>query len=72
MQVETLRRNAFDFILTPEAAVLPISHEHEFISARGESSVPVALEDVAGQVKTVTPDHPWVASARSMGTRLGD
>lgn len=26
MQVETLRRNAFDFVLTPEALVLPIAH----------------------------------------------
>ena len=34
MQVETLRRNAFDFILAPEAAVLPIDHEHDVICAR--------------------------------------
>lgn len=34
MQVETLRRNAFDFILTPEAAVLPIDHAHDIICAR--------------------------------------
>jgi len=34
MQVETLRRNAFDFILMPEAAVLPIDHEHDLICAR--------------------------------------
>jgi len=34
MQVETLRRNAFDFILTPEATVLPINHEHDVICAR--------------------------------------
>jgi len=34
MQVETLRRNAFDFILTPEAAALPINHEHDAICAR--------------------------------------
>jgi transglutaminase-like putative cysteine protease len=34
MQVETLRRNAFDFILAPEAAVLPIDHEHDAICAR--------------------------------------
>jgi ATP-dependent phosphofructokinase / diphosphate-dependent phosphofructokinase len=42
------------------------------VAARGESSVPVALEEVAGQVKTVTPDHSWVASARSVGTSFGD
>ena len=34
MQVETSRRNAFDFILAPEAAVLPIDHEHDAICAR--------------------------------------
>ena len=34
MQVETLRRNAFDFILAPEATVLPIDHEHDAICAR--------------------------------------
>lgn len=34
MQVETLRRNAFDFILTPEAAVLPIHHEQDVLCAR--------------------------------------
>lgn len=34
MQVETLRHNAFDFLLMPEATVLPISHEHDFICAR--------------------------------------
>jgi transglutaminase-like putative cysteine protease len=34
MQVETLRRSAFDFILAPEAAALPINHEHDAISAR--------------------------------------
>jgi 6-phosphofructokinase 1 len=42
------------------------------VAARGEFSVPVPLEDVAGQVKTVPPDHPWVASARSVGTNFGD
>ena len=34
MQVETLRRNAFDFILAPKAAFLPIDHEHDIICAR--------------------------------------
>jgi phosphofructokinase-like protein len=42
------------------------------VAARGEFSEPVRLEDVAGQVKTVPPDHPWVASARRVGTNFGD
>jgi len=34
MQVETLRHNPFDFILAPEATVLPIKHEHDHVCAR--------------------------------------
>lgn len=34
MQVETLRRNAFDYILAPEATVLPIAHEHDLVCAQ--------------------------------------
>ncbi|MEW5789448.1 MAG: ATP-dependent 6-phosphofructokinase [Pseudomonadota bacterium] len=42
------------------------------VAARGESSEAVPLEQVAGQVKTVPPDHPWVDSARGVGTSFGD
>jgi 6-phosphofructokinase 1 len=42
------------------------------VAARGEASEPVPLEEVAGQVKTVPPDHPWVESARGVGTSFGD
>jgi transglutaminase-like putative cysteine protease len=34
MQVETLRRNPCDFLLAPEAAALPIDHEHDALCAR--------------------------------------
>lgn len=34
LQVETLRRNAFDFVLNPEAGSLPIDHAHDVICAR--------------------------------------
>jgi len=34
MQVETLRRKPFDFILNPEAISLPIDHAHDVICAR--------------------------------------
>ena len=34
MQVETLRRNPYDFLLAPEAAALPIDHEHDALCAR--------------------------------------
>ncbi|MDO9226160.1 MAG: ATP-dependent 6-phosphofructokinase [Pseudomonadota bacterium] len=42
------------------------------VAARGELSVPVPLEDVAGQVKIVPPEHPWVLSARGVETSFGD
>lgn len=42
------------------------------VAAMGDSTVPVDLEDVAGQVKTVPPEHAWVESAREVGTSFGD
>lgn len=42
------------------------------VAARGDSTKAVMLEDVAGKIKTVPPDHPWVLSARNVGTNLGD
>ena len=42
------------------------------IAARGEATSPVPLKDVAGKRKTVPPDHPWLASARSLDVNLGD
>ncbi len=42
------------------------------VAARGESTVPVPLTDVAGKVKLVPADHDWVAAARKVGTGLGD
>ena len=42
------------------------------IASRGEDAVPVPLEDVVGQRKTVPLDHPWITTARSIGTALGD
>lgn len=42
------------------------------VAARGESTEPVPLEDVAGRGKCLPVDHPWIASARRVGTSLGD
>jgi len=42
------------------------------VAASGDGTRPVKLEDVAGKVKTVPPDHPWVVSARRVGTCMGD
>ena len=42
------------------------------VAARGDKTEPVPLEKVAGKRKTVPPDHPWLTSARLVGTSLGD
>ncbi len=42
------------------------------VAARGEETEPVPLEKVAGKRKSVPPDHHWVATARRLGTCLGD
>jgi len=42
------------------------------VASRGEGSEPVPLEEVAGHRKTIPPEHAWIASARNVGTCLGD
>ena len=42
------------------------------VAARGDGTEPVPLEKVAGKRKAVPKDHPWLESARLVGTTLGD
>ena len=42
------------------------------VAARGEGAEPMPLEEVAGRKKLVPQDHPWLVSARRVGTSLGD
>lgn len=42
------------------------------VASHGQSAVPVPLEEVAGKLKTVPLDHPWLLAARQVGTGLGD
>jgi len=42
------------------------------VAARGDGVEPVPLAEVAGRRKTVPLDHPWIESARRIGTCLGD
>ena len=41
-------------------------------ASAGEGSIAVPLSDVAGKRKVVPLDHPWVQTARQVGTCLGD
>ena len=42
------------------------------VAAKGKKAVPVALKKVVEKKKTVPPDHPWIESARFVGTCMGD
>jgi 6-phosphofructokinase len=42
------------------------------VAARGEDTELVPLDEVAGQLKLVPPDHEWILTARKLRTGLGD
>jgi 6-phosphofructokinase 1 len=42
------------------------------VAVKGTQCKPVPLEKVAGRLKQVSLDHPWIRSARLVGTNLGD
>ncbi|PWB58411.1 MAG: 6-phosphofructokinase [Nitrosomonadales bacterium] len=54
------------------ADLISQGHYGVMVAAKGDGTRAVKLEDVAGKVKTVPPGHPWVESARRVGTNLGD
>jgi 6-phosphofructokinase 1 len=41
------------------------------VAAKGDSAKAVPLEEVAGKLKYVPPDHPWVITAQRVSTCLG-
>jgi len=42
------------------------------VAARGDGMKPVPIKDVAGKRRTVPLNHPWIDSARQVGTNMGD
>ena len=54
------------------ANVLSTSCYGVMIAARGDGAEAVPLDKVAGVMKLVPVDHPWVTSARQVGTSFGD
>lgn len=56
-------------------ACADLIHEGVFgvmVAARGDGTQPVPLEQVAKKRKEVPLDHPWITTARRVGTCLGD
>jgi 6-phosphofructokinase len=57
------------------SACTDLIHEGVFgvmVAARGDGTEPVPLEKVAGKRKAVPVDHPWIDTARRVGTCMGD
>ncbi len=42
------------------------------VASRGEGTEAMPLKDVAGRNKLVPQDHPWIETARRVGTNFGD
>ena len=42
------------------------------VAVRGDECVPIPLEEIAGHRRVVPLDHPWIRSARLVGTSFGD
>ncbi|HYT91373.1 MAG TPA: ATP-dependent 6-phosphofructokinase [Gemmataceae bacterium] len=67
----------FDRILatrfgTYAAEMLARGEYNRMVAMKGAEVTSVPLEDVAGKIKLVPPDHPLIGSARRVGTNFGD
>jgi len=54
------------------AELIDQEHYGVMVAVRGEQCVPLPLKDVAGNRKIVPKKHPWIQSARLVGTSFGD
>lgn len=69
--------SSYDRLLATRLGAACASYIHQekygiMVGSLGEGVVPVPLEDIVGKRKMVPIDHPWIKSARSVGTNLGD
>jgi 6-phosphofructokinase 1 len=67
----------FDRILatrfgTHAADMLAEGKYNRMVALRGGSVTSVPIEEVAGKIKMVPPDHPLIHAARGVGTNFGD
>ena len=59
-------------LATACAELIQASTYGVMVAARGEGTAAVPLEQVVGKRKSVPLDHPWIQTARHVGTCLGD
>ncbi len=68
--------SAFDRILATRLGVEAVNLAHRgetgrMVSVRGTELTSVPIHEVAKKTRVVTPDHPWVKAAESVGLCLG-
>ncbi|HET7626253.1 MAG TPA: ATP-dependent 6-phosphofructokinase [Verrucomicrobiae bacterium] len=69
--------SAGDRLLATRLGTLAVELIHDkvfgvMIAARGAGAKPVPIADVAGKLKLVPTNHPWIECARCVGTSFGD
>lgn len=69
--------SAYDRLLATKlgTACFEFIQKKEFgkmVAVQNNEIVAIPLEKVVKKIKNVPPDHPWIKSARSVGTCLGD
>jgi len=57
---------------TTAAQLLADGHYNVMVAVKGDRCEPVPLKRVAGLIKTVPEDHPWITTGRLVGTCFGD
>lgn len=57
---------------TTAAQLLAEGKYNVMVAVKGDRCEPVALKHVAGLIKTVPEDHPWITTGRLVGTCFGD
>ena len=64
MLATRLGTSAIDYIRDEQFGIM--------VGVDGEQTKAVPMEDVAGKINFVPPDHPWVIAARNLATSFGD
>ncbi|NDV60965.1 6-phosphofructokinase [Puniceicoccales bacterium CK1056] len=57
---------------TKAGELLKENHFNALVAVKGNTCVPIPLEEIAGKKRIVPTDHPWLQTARLVETCLGD
>jgi ATP-dependent phosphofructokinase / diphosphate-dependent phosphofructokinase len=57
---------------TTAGELIAARHYNVMVGVKGDACVPVPLDPVAGIIRTVPTDPPWIWAARLVGACMGD